>query len=95
MLAIPMKSLSALSALPAAVQGSARGNANIGLVPNNYLAAAYAAKTGLNVARDSVSWNTVSWDSVSWDNVSWDNVSWDNVSWDNVSWNNVTWLPTD
>ena len=79
----------------AAVQGSARGNANIGLVPNNYLAAAYAAKTGLSVSWDSVSWNTVSWDSVSWESVSWDSVSWDNVSWDSVSWDAAASAPAD
>jgi subtilisin family serine protease len=68
----------------AAVQLSGGGNANSGLVPNNYLAAAYAAKVGL-----SVSWDTVSWDTVSWDTVSWDTVSWNTVSWNTVSWNTV------
>jgi serine protease AprX len=65
------------------------GNSNTNLVPNQYLAAAYAAKKGLAV------WNSVSWDSVSWDSVSWDSVSWDSVSWDSVSWDSVAWLPAD
>jgi serine protease AprX len=69
----------------AAVQRSADGNSNSGLVPNNYLAAAYAAKVGL-----SVSWDTVSWDTVSWDTVSWNTVSWNTVSWNTVSWNTVS-----
>jgi serine protease AprX len=73
----------------AAVQRIGGGNANTGLVPNNYLAAAYAAKMGL--AWDAVSWNTVAWDSVSWDTISWDSVSWNSVSWNSVSWNSVTW----
>ncbi len=73
----------------AAVQYSGSGNANSGLVPNNYLAAAYAAKVGLSVSWDTVSWNTVSWDTVSWDTVSWDSVSWNTVSWNTVSWNTV------
>jgi serine protease AprX len=65
----------------AAVQRFGVGNANTGLVPNNYLAAAYAAKAGLTVSWDTVSWNTVAWDTVSWDTVSWDSVSWNTVSW--------------
>ena len=73
----------------AAVQRTGGGNANCGLVPNNYLAAAYAAKVGLSVSWDTVSWNTVSWDTVSWDTVSWDSVSWNTVSWNTVSWNTV------
>jgi serine protease AprX len=71
----------------AAAQRSLDGNANTGLVPNNYLAAAYAAKVGL--AWDSVSWNTVAWDSVSWNTVSWNSVSWNSVSWNSVSWNSL------
>jgi serine protease AprX len=71
----------------AAVQRFGVGNANAGLVPNNYLAAAYAAKVGL-----SVSWDTVSWDSVSWDTVSWDTVSWDTVSWNTVSWETAAFV---
>jgi serine protease AprX len=79
----------------AAVQRSGGGNANSGLVPNNYLAAAYAAKVGLSVSWDTVSWDTVSWDTVSWDTVSWDSVSWDSVSWDSVSWDAATFAPAD
>jgi serine protease AprX len=71
----------------AAVQRGGGGNSNAGLVPNTYLAAAYAAKAGL-----SVSWDTVSWDTVSWDTVSWDTVSWDTVSWDTVSWNTAAFV---
>jgi len=74
----------------AAVQRSAGGNSNAGLVPNKYLAAAYAAKAGLSVSWDTVSWDTVAWDTVSWDTVSWDSVSWDCVSWDSVSWDTVS-----
>lgn len=69
----------------AAVQRFGVGNANAGLVPNSYLAAAYAAKVGLSVSWDTVSWDTVSWDTVSWDTVSWDSVSWDTVSWDSAA----------
>lgn len=76
----------------AAVRHGTPGNANSGLVPNNYLAAAYAAKAGLTVSWNTVSWNTVSWDTVSWDSVSWDSVSWDNVSWDNVAWDTSAWV---
>jgi len=79
----------------AAVQRSAGGSTNSGLVPNNYLAAAYAAKLGLSVSWDMVSRNTVSWDTVSWDTVSWDSVSWDNVSWDSVSWDSAAFAPAD
>src|SRR5579859_99059 len=79
----------------AAVQRTASGTSNSGLVPNNYLAAVYAAKIGLSVSWDSVSWDTVSWDTVSWDSVSWDSVSWDSVSWDSVSWDTAASAPAD
>ena len=71
----------------AAVQRTEVGNANTGLVPNNYLAAAYASKVGLSVSWDTVSWDTVAWDTVSWNTVSWNSVSWNTVSWNTVSWN--------
>jgi serine protease AprX len=73
----------------AAVQRSGVGNANSGLVPNNYLAAAYASKVGLTLSWDTVSWDTVAWDTVSWNTVSWDSVSWNTVSWNTVSWNST------
>jgi len=79
----------------AAVQRGGPGNANSGLRPNNYLAAAYAAKVGLTVSWDTVSWDNVSWDTVSWDAVSWDSVSWDSVSWDNVAWDTAAFTPAD
>jgi serine protease AprX len=74
----------------AAVQFSGGGNSNAGLVPNNYLAAAYASKVGL-----TVSWDTVSWDTVSWNTVSWDTVSWNTVSWHTVSWNTTFGMAPD
>jgi serine protease AprX len=58
------------------------GNADRGIVPNNYLKVLYMAANSLSSLPD-VSWDTVSWDSVSWDSVSWDSVSWDAVSWEN------------
>jgi hypothetical protein len=58
------------------------GNADHGIVPNNYLKVLYMAANSLSSLPD-VSWDTVSWDSVSWDSVSWDSVSWDAVSWEN------------
>jgi serine protease AprX len=93
--ALPLSGTGTGSGYPrvgAAVQRGAGGNANTGLVPNNYLAAAYAAKVGLSVSWDSVSWDTVSWDTVSWDTVSWDSVSWDSVSWDSVSSDATTFV---
>ena len=68
---------------------------NVGLVPNNYVAAAgcKTLPTGTNCSQanwSAVSWDSVSWNSVSWDSVSWDSVSWNSVSWNSVSWNNVT-----
>jgi len=68
--------------------------ANVGLVPNNYVAAAgcQSLPSGTNCTQanwSSVSWNSVSWNSVSWNSVSWNSVSWNSVSWNSVSWNNV------
>ena len=56
------------------------GNADHGIVPNNYLQIMYMQANSLQTLL------TVSWDSVSWDTVSWASVSWDSVSWDAVSW---------
>jgi serine protease AprX len=64
-------------------------SSNTGLVPNTYLAAAYAALNGLTT------WDTVSWNTVSWNTVSWNTVSWNTVSWNTVSWNTVSFVPAD
>lgn len=56
------------------------GNADHGLVPNNYLQVLYMQAHNLTTL------SVVSWDSVSWDSVSWNSVSWNSVSWDAVSW---------
>lgn len=48
--------------------------ANLGLTPNKYLQAAYAARAGLT------RWSDVSWDTVAWSDVSWDTVAWDVVA---------------
>jgi serine protease AprX len=65
------------------------GQANVGVVPNDKIAAAGCATlAGCNAATN---WNTVSWNTVSWNTVSWNTVSWNTVSW-NVAWEVV---PTD
>jgi serine protease AprX len=64
-------------------------SSNSGLVPNNYLAAAYASQNGLTA------WDTVSWNTVSWNTVSWNTVSWNTVSWNTVSWNTVDFVAAD
>jgi serine protease AprX len=81
--------------LGAALQyGANVPSSNLGLVPNQYLAAAYAAQAGLTTW-DTVSWNTVSWNTVSWNTVSWNTVSWNMVSWNSVAWNTVSWGTAD
>jgi subtilisin family serine protease len=69
----------------AAIESRAIGDATSGLVPNNYIAAAYTAKMGLTVSWNAVAWNTVAWNTVSWNSISWDSVSWNSVSWNNVA----------
>jgi serine protease AprX len=66
------------------------GNSNSGLVPNNYVAQAYARTHGA-VAWDAVGWDAVGWDAVGWDAVGWDAVGWDAVGWDAVGWDAVGW----
>jgi serine protease AprX len=64
-------------------------NANAGLVPNNYLASAYASQNGLT------SWDSISWDTISWNTISWNTISWNSISWNSISWNSVTFLATN
>jgi serine protease AprX len=59
------------------------GSANVGVVPNNKIAAAGCAT--LPGCNSSTNWSTVSWNTVSWNTVSWNTVSWNTVSW-NATW---------
>ncbi len=56
------------------------GNANHGIVPNDFLQVLYMTSNNLTTT------STVSWDSVSWDSVSWGSVSWDSTTFSAVSW---------
>jgi len=69
------------------------GTTNTHRLPNLYLLAAYATKTG--VAWNSVAWNDVAWNDVAWNDVAWNDVAWNDVAWNDVAWNDVAWLPTD
>ena len=66
-------------AAPAVNYTGTVGKANVGLIPNNKIAAAGCAT--LNNC-DEGNWSTVAWDTVAWDTVAWDTVAWDTVAWD-------------
>jgi serine protease AprX len=65
--------------------------ANVGLVPNNYVAQAGCQTLPAGTDCSQANWANVSWNSVSWNSVSWNSVSWNSVSWNSVSWNSVSW----
>ena len=70
-------------AAPAVAYTGTLGSANVGVVPNNNIAAAGCAT--LPSCNSSTDWSTVSWNTVSWNTVSWNTVSWNTVSW-NATW---------